>query len=302
MSTDWIPVELLSAGKRSMVRWVHAGQQTRFIEPFFDQSIAALVAANAVQKLTPIDALAQRSPARPPQGFIFHVSRCGSTLISRSLAGVPTHRVISEPGPFNQLLLADLPDKAPLLQGLIRALCANADEMACFIKFTSWNLLFLEQILALFPDTPWIFVYREPVDVVQSLLARPPGWAANAPLSRLLDLAPADGADRLIFTLEKLFAAPLPHRHRLARAVNYAQLPGAIEDILAHFGQRCDPLILQQMGRVGQYDAKQAGEVQFVPRQRAPLTDALRQALAPLDQRYQQWEQIRNASDDLHAG
>ena len=106
MSTDWIPCELTTAGQRSLVRWIHPGAKPLFTEPFFRQTIDALVQANAVQKLTPLGALAEVAPTKAPAGFIFHVSRCGSTLVSRSLAGIPRHRVVSEPAPVNQWLLA----------------------------------------------------------------------------------------------------------------------------------------------------------------------------------------------------
>ena len=39
-----------------------------------------------------------------PSGFIFHMSRCGSSVLVRALSHAPGHLVISEPEPFNQLL------------------------------------------------------------------------------------------------------------------------------------------------------------------------------------------------------
>lgn len=318
MSTDWIPFELISIGKRSMVRWIHPGSQALFLEPFFNQTIDALIGANSVQKLTPIEELERVQPVKAPKGFIFHVSRCGSTLVSRSLAGVARHRVISEPAPVNQLLLAENLDpsyKGRLLKGLIHALCGTAENTACFIKFTSWNLLFLEQILALFPTTPWLFIYRDPADVLQSLTARAPRWAGNEQLARVMGDPHSEALERMIFTLESIFKAPLPHLNRLAHLVDYSQLPEAILEIPAHFGLELGPAEQEQIIRMGQYDAKQTGEVKFLARGRVPLPDEVREAISPLNLLYKEWERTRtsrlelpacerqlgNGSEDVHA-
>ncbi len=297
MSTDWIPSEVMSVGARSMVRWIHPGTQVRFDDPFFGQTIDKLVAANAVQKLTPLEGLADVRPVRTPRGFIFHVSRCGSTLVSRSLAAVPRHRVISEAAAVNQLLLAHSPDQQ-LLKGLVHALCGTDADTDCFIKFSSWNLLFLEQILALFPATPWVFVYRAPADVMRSLNARPPRWAGNQALARLMDNPHAEMAQQTLATLARVFQAPLPHWSRRALAINYAQLPGAMAEITAHFGLQLDAADQSHMVRMGQYDAKQSGEITFQARAREALPDHLLDALGPLNALYEQWEAIRMASQN----
>ena len=38
-----------------------------------------------------------------PSGFIFHMSRCGSTVISQMLAALAEHVVVSEAGPIDAL-------------------------------------------------------------------------------------------------------------------------------------------------------------------------------------------------------
>ena len=186
----------------------------------------------------------------------------------------------------------DAPRKALLLKGLIRALCGSADDSSCIIKFTSWNLLFLEQILALFPTTPWAFIYRAPTEVVQSLTARSPTWAANQELRRIVDTAPGTGAAYPIAILERVFAAPLAHLDRRALVIDYRQLPDAIPTIAAHFGLPLGPAERERVARMGQYDSKQKGQVAFRAREPVALPDALRHTMAPLDSLYKQWEQI----------
>ncbi len=294
MSTDWIPAELVRAGPRRLVRWIHPGNAPLFTEPFFHHTIDALTAAHAPHKLTALDALADVAPVAPPRGFIFHVARCGSTLVSRSLAAVARHRVIAEAGPVNQLLLADDIDpahKPALLRGLIYSLCGSAGATDCCIKFSSWNLLYLDQIRALFPATPWIFVYRAPADVLRSLLASPPRWAAVQPVMGPAGAGPA----AMAATLERVLRAPRPHWGPLARAVNYTELPDALPAIAAHFGLALDAGEQAQVMRMARYDAKQPGQVAFQRPLRAPLPPGLADALAPLDALYRQWEALRSA-------
>ena len=48
----------------------------------------------------------EQSPGLPPSGFIFHMSRCGSTLAARMLAASPRNIVLSEADPIDYVLRA----------------------------------------------------------------------------------------------------------------------------------------------------------------------------------------------------
>ncbi len=293
--TDWIPFELVNIGNRRLVRWIEL-HEPFFLEPFFDQTIRALINTNAAQKLTSIEDIADIQPTKKPKGFIFHVSRCGSTLSSRSLAAVSRHRVISEAAPLNQLLLEENLDESVrqiLLKGLIHTLCGTASDTDCFIKFTSWNLLFLEQILVLFPNTPWVFIYRDPTEVLRSLIGNPPRWAANQKLAKITGNPHSKGVEQMIFSLECLFKAPLPHVSQLGQFINYCQLPEAILEASAHFGLELDQVERSRIIRMGQYDAKQPGEVKFLAREREPLSVERGKEILPLCLLYQEWERMR---------
>jgi len=298
---NWIPVALVRIGERRLVRWIELGERP-FLEPFFDQTVRTLSNANSAQKLTPIDELEDIQLGAEPKGFIFHVSRCGSTLVSRSLAAVSRHRVISEASPLNQLLLDENLDekrRLELLKGLIHALCGTAADTVCLIKFTSWNLLFLEQILTLFPNTPWLFVYREPTAVLRSLTENPPSWATNQKLARMIGKLHSNSLEQMSSTLECLFKAPLLRLNQLGQPVNYCQLPEAILDIAAHFGLELPPIEREQIIRMGQFDAKQLDEIKFLPRKHTPLSLEFRDDALPLNLLYQKWEKIRSKSPAL---
>src|SRR6185369_5327085 len=116
-----------------------------------------------------------------PQGFIFHMSRCGSTLVSRMLGSLPRSIVLSEAGPIDSVLRAGF--RAPSLaeaehvswlRGMVSALGQRRapDDNRLFIKFDSWSIVYLGLIERAFPEVPWLFVYRDPVEVMVSQMLR----------------------------------------------------------------------------------------------------------------------------------
>ena len=176
-----------------------------------------------------------------PAGMIFHLSRCGSTLVSRLLGTLPGVVVVSEPSPLNALLGLD-PDRVDgatlvrLVRLLVRALGRrrHGDERHLVLKCTSWNIRRREILAAAFPETPWVWVQRDPAHVVASLLANPPGWlglgAAPPQAARLFGLDPAavPAMARAEFTARALgamlevgrdrsWSAPLHRPRRAAR-------------------------------------------------------------------------------------
>ena len=115
--------------------------------------------------------------------FIFHMSRCGSTLVTQMLATSNRFFVVSEPPIVNALLdpallLPDGYSKMELLRAIIYAIESCRPECAefTFVKFRSWNTLFLDKILEQFPKTEWMFVHRNGLEVLESVLRDPPGW------------------------------------------------------------------------------------------------------------------------------
>jgi hypothetical protein len=183
----WTPFHLHLEASRQIVAWLRMDGK-RFREPFFADSVAAFRRRHpeAAPLLTEIEALehpALLEGSLPLAGFIFHMSRCGSTALSRSLAASPGLHVIAEAEPVNQIMGADpalFPParRAAWLQALLRVLARRRTgrQRSCVIKFSSWNALHLAAIRQAFPGVPWVFVHREPLEVLVSLLSDPPGW------------------------------------------------------------------------------------------------------------------------------
>ena len=122
-------------------------------------------------------ALAKLPPSSPPPaGFVFHESRCGSTLVANLLTvASPSHRVYSESAPVSTALSSlqcstNSPACTKLIHDVIALMSASTDKT--FFKFQSALTFKMDRIIAAWPDTPWIFVLREPVAVLMSHLGR----------------------------------------------------------------------------------------------------------------------------------
>jgi len=119
--------------------------------------------------------------------FIFHISRCGSTLLSNSARAAGRPLVLSEPSVISHLLGADVNPglrgvefaTEELICGVINAYSrlAESSNSQLVIKFTSWNILFLPLLRTLFPRSRVAIVVRDPLEVAVSCINAPPGWA-----------------------------------------------------------------------------------------------------------------------------
>ena len=187
----WLPVKLSVTPKGASIRWLKIGQQS-LDEPFFHQSVSRLISTEPAPQVrtSGVRSLQRITCQIPPAGFIFHISRCGSTLVSNALKAFPGTIVISEPQPVAELLMH--PEykedslgnreqtRDDILKGIVTAYGQRqrTTDKALVIKFQSWNILFLDIIRRLWPEVPCLVVIRNPVEVMVSCLSKPPGWMA----------------------------------------------------------------------------------------------------------------------------
>ena len=107
----WLPVRASWQDNQLYTHWSYFGDQP-LREPFFESEIHRVNFKpfnRLVRYSTPIAKLGdwlRKHPALPPSGFIFHMGRCGSTLVSRMLAALAGSLVISEPDPVDEVLRA----------------------------------------------------------------------------------------------------------------------------------------------------------------------------------------------------
>lgn len=275
----WLPTRSVPAAGAPAFDWLWFGTR-RLARPFFEDEVrnAASLPLNWLLRirtgLAELVAGADTQDSLPLEGMIFHMSRCGSTLAAQMLGAVPSHAVLSEPEPLDAVLRwcaesgAD-PDKA---NAAIRAMVAalgrvrGTGETRCFIKMEVWHTLFLPLLRQALPDVNWIYLHREPSEVLVSLREMPshhiipsviaPGYLG---LSELPDLSPDDFAP---FLLARLGSAVADHWHLGGGLVlDYPQIRGAMPGrVAAHFGLPLSASERALMEQAGTRDAKSPGK------------------------------------------
>lgn len=182
--SNWIPYQLsYDEQGKWLLFWLDL-EHRRMKEPFFEETIqisryrnierSRLKSCSDPEFLT---ALAPGLPHLKPTAFIFHISRCGSTLLTQAFCEAEEHIVIAEAPLLDEILRANEKDpelgpaqqeewfKAALqLMGQLR----NFKESDLIIKLDSWHLHFYTLLRNWFPDVPFIFLFRKPEEVLAS--------------------------------------------------------------------------------------------------------------------------------------
>lgn len=282
---DWMPVRIYWREEELFVDWCYTGKE-RFTEPFFDYTIELKFRKPfhlLFRHQTPLEFLGElhaKSDALAPTGFIFHMSRCGSTLAAQMLAALPKNIVISEPPPVDFILRANIvstsvtdEQRIEWLRWIVSALGRKRyKEKYYFIKFDSWNTLDLDLIRRAFPEVPWIFLYRNPIEVIVSQMRQRgaqmiPGTIRQMlPDIELSETLQMPGEEYCARVLEQICQAAVNGaRESGAAVINYDQLPGAVTaGMIAHFGAEFTPEEIGRMKRAAQFNAKNPNFV-FTP-------------------------------------
>jgi hypothetical protein len=272
-----------------------------FGEPFFAETVETCfrnpfrLLFRRRTDLDAVGAFVADHPGLAPAGFVFHLSRCGSTLVSQMLAGDPQHLVLSEAGPLDSVLRAPGGEREVWLRWMVGALGQPRDgvQRRLFVKFDAWSALDLAVVRRAFPDVPWLFLYRDPVEVLVSHRQRRGAHVIPGVLpAELVGMTPADvaGCSPVAYAARVLACicqAALDHRDDpLATFVEYRQLPGfVLSDLAPAWSLSTDPA---QLRAVAARDAKNpavmfeddavAKQVSATPEER----DAAERWLAPL--------------------
>jgi hypothetical protein len=272
----WLPIRGWRRDGEWRLDWCWFGEQ-RLTRPFFrdDVDLSLRLPFNqAFRRETTLDALLDWQAARPgvvPGAFIYHASRCGSTLMAQMLAGLERNIVLSEPPPLDSLLRAHFLD--PAVQGRqpqwIRALLSAYGqrrlgvEERLLIKLDAWNVFEAPLLHALYPDTPRIFLYRDPLEIVVSQRRQPgmhsvPGFLGPSALDfseeEAQAMPPLEFVSR---SIGRILEQGLELCRRYGGVpVNYSELPDALWGRLAPlFGVR--EADVPRMREIAAFDAKQ---------------------------------------------
>lgn len=174
LSANWFPKKIYEVDNKWYIDWKFIGDK-RFTEPFYEDTMRQ-VSSESNRFISSIEILSapqslQTEPIEPAL-FIFHISRCGSTLLTQMLSQIQENIVLSEASVIDQLIRSGLPKKRKelYLKNLIHLLCRKRfrEERYAFIKFDAWHLLYVEEIRSVFPDIPILILYRNPTEVLFS--------------------------------------------------------------------------------------------------------------------------------------
>lgn len=276
----WVPVGLeLMAGPPRVI-WRHTGGQ-RPVAGLYPSDVQAWSRRPLNRFLdagTHLDTLDEDADGPPPAGIIFHMSRCGSTLASRMLAQITGVVSLSEPRILGDILRIRRfdPDFDPARQvAWLRSVAARsaAGGAKVVIKTEAGGLFGLDLLRRAFPDTPWIFLHRDPLDVMLSQALQrssemmPIMIEAALPASSL-EASDIDLDEHCARTLGALCAAAADAIARAdGAAIPYEGLADAVATRIAPlFGLQPDADDLERMRAVATRHARR-GEETFVDEQ-----------------------------------
>ena len=275
----WTPVKVFFRGSQAIAEWIWTGPR-RFTEPFFEDTVN-------VARRNPFTALIRREmplevadsiQGLAPTGFIFHMSRCGSTLIAQMLAALDRAVVISEAAAIDEVIQAGLSlpelschEQIRWLRQVVTGLGQRhtGGESLYFLKLDSWHIHRLPLIREAFPGVPWIFVSRNAEEVIASQLRRPGLVGARGAMDpRVLRLR---REDITALSREQWCARVIADFLRAADAfrgdpdglfIDYVQLPDAVwGPIASHFGVQFSEGERNRMQEAAKLDSKNPGQL-----------------------------------------
>lgn len=312
--TGWIPYKLLPENEQVLFSWLYTGKQA-YTDPFFDETIVKCrrYTQNTGKHRSSCTAAmleewSMQTDHVEPTAFIFHVSRCGSTLVSQALGMEPGHISLAEVPVFDDILRLGLKDPqynetttGKLLKAAIRFYGAKRTgvEQKLFIKTDSWHLLFYRQLRKLYPHTPFIILYRNPAEVLHSNHVRKGIQAVYGLIEpELLGLENINDEQThpdvyMQLVLEKYYRAIIDifNNDQQTLLLNYNQgLVGMMQEIAAFTGMPLSAGYMEAIADRGRYNAKYPKE-KFAERNTESITD--KAALETLEQQYGEIDKLR---------
>jgi hypothetical protein len=270
----WLPVDAVVVDGRPGLWWMDMSGVS-LVEPFFQQTVDRLKAENNRGELfTEFDVLLpleKQLDSVPPTGFIFHSSRCGSTLLANACRAIDGSIVLSEANAIDKLVARFFTD-APVgsvkeslysvfVRGVVHALGQrrSGNERHLFVKFAACSFAQIHRIRRIWPCVSCVFLYRDPIETIVSNLADVPPWLKDEDRRMLALIAGVTPAAVAEMQLEELCARTIGSFYSLARSVagdnclllNYNQLSlPVISGVLNFFNVNPSPEEKQKIERV----------------------------------------------------
>jgi hypothetical protein len=277
----WMPVDAVVVNDRPGLAWMDAGE-ARLTEPFFQQTVDRLRAEHPArgERFTEFDILVQLEntfDSVAPTGFIFHSSRCGSTLLANACRAITNAIVLSEPPAVDKLIARFITDgdahgtKEKLYSVFLRAV-VNAlsqrhtgEERHLFIKFACCSVSQIERVERIWRNVPRVFLYRDPVETIVSNMQNRPAWMLDGDRRVLASITGCAPCAIAKMSAEELCARSIASFYSTAHLVandqtlllNYNQLSLAeISNALQFFGVRPTATEMETIARQSQTYSK----------------------------------------------
>ncbi len=310
---NWYPFHLHTSEQNLWCEWIHL-EDIPFTDPFFDETLAKAqsksVNSSHFRPASSVDMLANWSnalPHIPPTAFIFHVSRCGSTLLSQLLGLHPLCISLAEVPLFDDIIRLPFKVEAPPDFSVAETLPAAlrlygqqrmGHERHLIIKLDSWHIFFWRQLRALYPEVPFVLLYRRPDEVVRSHrklrgMHAVPGVVEPAVFGfDTKETHPADLDGYLARVLERYFTVYLDvaSEDNLAVLLNYADGPMTLlHKVASNCGVPLDDAYLVNAAKRSAFHSKHPTKVFSEKREHLVTTPYLAAAFL----QYDQLEQLR---------
>lgn len=176
---NWIPVKLIEKDKEIYFEWIYLGD-LKYADPFFDETIAKCKShaynSKPFKVVSTVENLIEWSGELTSvelKSLVFHVSRCGSTMLSQSLASSPENIMVSEAPIIDQILRSELfsvDKKSLLIKSVIKLLGQERfqEQQHLIIKLDAWHIFKASYLRSIFPEIPFALLYRNPTEVLKS--------------------------------------------------------------------------------------------------------------------------------------
>jgi len=201
--SNWLPIQFTFRGEGTSVRWIDFGRST-LEEPFFNQTLRRLRTTKppAAERTTDVSELYNQllATGQTPAGVIFHVSRCGSTLLLNALKTDRNVVGLSESAAIGPLLNAEVfwnsgmprtmweSTRRRLIEAVLEsyARMSSTKDAKIVIKCHAATILQIATARQVWPSVPFVVVVRNPIDVIVSNVLVPAGWlrARHIPIGR----------------------------------------------------------------------------------------------------------------------
>jgi hypothetical protein len=320
----WLPIAFELGRQEPQAHWLDFGAAD-LTEPFFNQTVRRIRSSQPppIERVTGLSALTDATSGYPsvqPVGVIFHVSRCGSTLIANALRLADDLVVLSEARPVVSLFYPEILRhgnglreeeyalRKHLLDQVLQlyARCADGNARRVVVKCCPVNILHIAFVRTIWPDVPFLIVIRDPLEVAMSNVTLPSHWCQLRDRPRLLGhLFGLNGE----LTTEEWYAKAIGHFTDVARGsmdqrcrvIDYSRLTTqTIAEIGKYFGVELpSPISDAFQGLMASYSKDATGRRAFtadadLKQERAPaaLREAVREyARAPYDllRKYEAW-------------